>query len=104
MTKKKNDFARDDLLTDCTKYYDSKTRKGKYVNICDLCHETMENKVECKRATWGINQWGNTNYTIVHVECFIKSLKTEITKAKLHEKERRKDFDIALKIVMEMKK
>ena len=76
----KNPFARKDLLTLCTEYYDSKTRKNRYGNICDLCHETLEG--ECKRAIWGVNQYGNNNYTTVHKKCFVKSLKTEIPKVK----------------------
>lgn len=76
---KKNPFAREDLLTDCTKFYESKTRKNKYGNKCDLCHEDLEGK--CMRAIWGINQFGNNNYTTVHHECFKKALVKEIPKS-----------------------
>ena len=90
MTKKKNPFARTDLLCSPTKFYDSKTRKNRYGNTCDLCHEDLEG--DCKRAIWGINQWGNNNYTTVHEKCFVKTLKVEIKKSIKENDEEQKAF------------
>lgn len=78
------------LICDCTKFYDSTVRKNKWGNYCSLCDKEIYG--ECKRAIWGVNQFGNTNYTTVHNECFLKSLETEIPKSLEKNKEEQKEY------------